>query len=61
MDVLEFVDAKKYFERYLLECKCSKQHCIEQGDFDSAKEFEHQERVLIKMLKEMELQQIATE
>ena len=61
MDVLEFDDAKKYFERYLLECQCSKQHCIEQGDLDSAKEFEHQERVLIEMLKQMELEQKATE
>ena len=61
MDVLEVVDAKKYFERYLLECRCSKQQCMEQGDLDLAKEFEHQERVLIKMLKEMELEQIATE
>ena len=61
MDVLGFVDAKKYIERYLLECQCSKQHCIEQGDLDSAKEFEHQERVLIKMLKQMELEQKATE
>ena len=50
MDVLEFVDAKKYFERYLLECQCNKQGCMEQGDLDLAKEFEHQERVLIKML-----------
>ncbi|MBQ8992733.1 MAG: hypothetical protein IJ085_01135 [Turicibacter sp.] len=61
MDVLEFVDAKKYFERYLLECRCSKQHCMEQGDLDLAKEFEHQERVLIEMLKQMELEQKATE
>ena len=61
MDVLEFVDAKKYFERYLLECQCNKQRCMEQGDLDLAKEFEQQERVLIKMLKQMELQQIATE
>ena len=61
MDVLEFVDAKKYIERYLLECQCSKQHCIEQGDLDSAKEFEHQESVLIEMLKQMELEQKATE
>ena len=61
MDVLEVVDAKKYIERYLLECQCSKQHCMEQGVLDSAKEFEQQERVLIKMLKQMELQQIATE
>ena len=61
MDVLGFVDAKKYIERYLLECKCSKQHCIEQGDLDSAKEFEHQERVVIEMLKQMELEQKATE
>ena len=61
MDVLEFVDAKKYFERYLLECQCSKQHCIEQGDLDSTKEFEQQERVLIKMLKQMELEQKDTE
>ena len=61
MDVLEFVDAKKYFERYLLECQCNKQHCMEQGDLDLAKEFEHQERVLIEMLKQMELEQKATE
>ena len=61
MDVLGFVDVKKYIERYLLECQCSKQHCIEQGDLDSAKEFEHQERVVIEMLKQMELEQKATE
>ena len=61
MDVLGFVDAKKYIERYLLECQCSKQHCMEQGDLDLAKEFEHQERVLIEMLKQMELEQKATE
>ena len=61
MDVLEFVDAKKYIERYLLECQCSKQHCMEQGDLDLAKEFEHQERVLMEMLKQMELEQKATE
>ena len=61
MDVLEFVDAKKYFERYLLECQCNKQRCMEQGDLDLAKEFEHQERVLMKMLKQMELEQKATE
>ena len=61
MDVLEFVDAKKYIERYLLECQCSKQHCMEQGDLDLAKEFEHQERVLIEMLEQMELEQKATE
>ena len=48
MDVLGFVDAKKYIERYLLECQCSKQHCIEQGDLDSAKEFEHIARQIRK-------------
>ena len=46
---------------YFKECQCSKQHCIEQGDLDSAKEFEHQERVVIEMLKQMELEQKATE
>ena len=34
---------------------------MEQGDLDLAKEFEHQERVLIEMLKQMELEQKATE